>query len=245
MKGITRRFMRKMRGLTRRIKAPFRSHLFRKFMRGGQAVPSPTAPAVPSPTAPAVQSPTAQAVQSPTAPAGSYTPSPSYTGVVAPYTTGGPAMQQERNSLGRPIDPATSVMSPQGSPVPNNTYNIKVPAGKINFDFSKARANFPTSFGSLVPGGADASTFTINLSSKYTPSNLPQFLVTAYIYSSTAGYIHVQRQFGTQSGTSAAAIIIDKDVKKITFTNITKLNFPYTANDSTGIALFITLQILN
>lgn len=205
MKGITQRFMRKMRRLTRRIKAPFRSRTIRKFMRGGQPPPP-----------------------SPTAPAGSYMPPP--TGPVAPYTTGGPA---------------TSLIPPQGSPAPNTAYLIKVPAGRMNFDFSKAASNLPASFGTLAPGGADVSTFTINLSSKYTPSNLPQFLVTAYVYSSTSGYIHVQRQFGTQSGTSAAGIMIDKDVRKITFTNITKANFPYTANDSGGVALFITLQILN
>ena len=223
MKGITQRFMRKMRRLTRRIKAPFRSRTIRKFMRGGQPPPA-----------------------GPTAPAGSYTPyTTAYTTGGPAQSLGGPAIQQERNSLGRPIDPATSLMSPQGSPVPNTAYLIKVPAGRMNFDFSKARSNLPASFGTLAPGGADASTFTINLSSKYTPSNLPQFLVTAYVYSSTSGYIHVQRQFGTQSGTSAAGIMIDTPVRKITFTNITKANFPYTANDSGGVALFITLQILN
>ena len=166
MKGITQRFMRKMRRLTRRIKAPFRSRSFRKFMRGGQGAMSPT-------------------------------------------------------------------------------YLIKVPAAAANFNFSNATSNLPASFGTLAPGGADASTFTINLNSKYTPDNLPQFLVTGYVYSTTAGYIHVQRQFGTQSGTAAAGIMIDSAVKKITFTNITKVNFPYTANDSKGFALFIAFQILN
>lgn len=216
MKGITQRFMRKMRRLTRRIKGPFRSRSFRKFMRGGQP-PS--------------------GMYSTGGPAGPGSQPPS-TGM---YSTGGPPSQTPIN----PTDPAASLIPTQGQPAPSTAYLIKVPKAAMNFDFSKATSNLPTSFGTLAPGGADASTFTINLNSKYTPSNLPQFLVTAYVYSSTAGYIHVQRQFGTQSGTAAAGIMIDIPVRKITFTNITKANFPYTANDSTGVALFITLQILN
>lgn len=171
MNGVTRRFMRKMRGVTRRIKAPFRSYSFRKFMRkiaqrGGQGATSPT-------------------------------------------------------------------------------YLIKVPAAAANFNFSKATSNLPATFGTFVPGGQDDSKFTINLDPKYTPDNLPQFLATGYVYSSSAGYIQVQRQFGTQSGVAAAGIAIDTAVKKITFTNVTKVNFPSTANDSKGFALYIAFQILN
>lgn len=177
MKGVTRRFMRKMRGLTRRIKAPFRSHSFRKFMRG----------------------------------------------------------IQQRGGQGSTSSVSTT------SP----TYLIKVPAATTNFNFLTAISTLPVTFGTFVPGGADASTFTINLNSKYTPDNLPEFIVTGYVYSTTAGYIHVQRQFGTQSGVSAAGIAIDVAVKKITFTNVTKVNFPSTANDSKGFALYIAFQILN
>jgi hypothetical protein len=125
------------------------------------------------------------------------------------------------------------------------TYLIKVPAARINFDFSKAVSTLPASFGTFVLGGADASTFTINLAPKYTPDNLPQFLATGYVYSTTAGYIQVQRQFGVHAAVAAAGIAIDAAVKKITFTNLTKVNFPYTANDSKGYALYIAFQILN
>lgn len=183
MKGITRRFMRKMRGLTRRVKAPFRSYSFRKFMRG---------------------------------------------------------IGQRGGQLSVNPVSATSSVSTKSS-----MYLIKVPAATTNFNFSKAVSTLPESFGTLVPGGVDTNTFTINLNSKYTADNLPGFLVTGYVYSNTAGYIHVQRQFGTQTGVSAAGIAIDTPVKKITFTNLTKVNFPSTANDSKGFALYIAFQILN
>jgi hypothetical protein len=74
---------------------------------------------------------------------------------------------------------------------------------------------------------------------------LPQFLATGYVYSNTAGYINVQRQFGVHAAVAAAGIAIDAAVKNIRFTNITKMNFPSTANDSKGFALYIVFQILN
>jgi hypothetical protein len=229
MNGVTRRLMRKMRGATRRLKAPFRSYSSRKFIRGGQGGIGSTSPSVmPSPMGqPGPMSPTGQpGPMSPMGQPGPMNPmgqpgTMSPMGQPGPYTTGGPAA---------PIQPA---------------YIIKVPAAKTNFDFSKARSNLPTWFGGLVPGGPDDSKFTINLSQKYTADNLPQFLVTGYVYSSTAGYIQVQRQFGVHAAVAAAGIAIDPAVKKITFTNITKVNFPYTANDSRGNALFIAFQILN
>jgi len=125
---------------------------------------------------------------------------------------------------------------------------IRVPMGTINFNFSRAVSSLPASFGTLVPTtAADASTFTINLAPSYNLNNLPQFIVTGYVYSGTAGYIHVQRQFGVQTGIAAAGIEVDKDVKKITFKNITKTtgNFPATGNDSQGYALYIMIAILN
>ena len=168
--AATRRLMRKMRGLSRRIKGAFR-------LRGGQ--------------------------------------------ITSPSLGTAPALTT--------------------SPV----YLIKVPAGKMNFNFSTAVSTLPASFGTFVPGGADASTFTINLNSKYSADNLPQFLVTGYVYSSSAGYIQVQRQFGIQTGVAAAGIAINPAVNKITFVNMTKMYFPYTANDSKGFAMHIAFQILN
>jgi hypothetical protein len=124
---------------------------------------------------------------------------------------------------------------------------IKVPMATINFNFSKAFSSLPASFGTFVPGAADASTFTINLAPSYSLNNLPQFIMTGYVYSKITGYIHVQRQFGVQTGVAAAGITIDPAVKKITFTNITKAtgNFPATANDPQGYALYIMITILN
>lgn len=137
---------------------------------------------------------------------------------------------------------------------------IKVPSGTMNFNFAKAVSTLPPTFGTLVPGGADSSTFTINLAPTYSPANLPAVIVTGYVYSTTAGYINVQRQFGLQSGTAGAIMAIDPAVKRMTFSQITKPNFPYTANDAsppptasvapgtpaaTGYALYIIFKILN
>jgi hypothetical protein len=124
--------------------------------------------------------------------------------------------------------------------------HIKVPSASMNFNFAKAVSTLPPTFGTLIPGGPDASTFSIALAPTYTPANLPAIMVTGYVYSSTAGYINVQRQFGVQTGTGAAQTMIDPAVKKMTFTNITKTNFPYTANDTpAGYSLYIIFQILN
>jgi hypothetical protein len=236
MNGVTRRFMRKTRGATRRLKAPFRSYSSRKFMRGGQGGIGSTSPSVmPSPMGQPGPGPMGPVKPPPMGQPGPMNPM-GQPGPMNPMGQPGPM-----NPMGQP-----GPMSPMGQPAPiQPAYIIKVPAAKTNFDFSKARSNLPTWFGGLVPGGPDDSKFTINLSQKYTADNLPQFLVTGYVYSSTAGYIQVQRQFGVHAAVAAAGIAIDPAVKKITFTNITKVNFPYTANDSRGNALFIAFQILN
>ena len=122
---------------------------------------------------------------------------------------------------------------------------LKVPSATGNFNFSTAVSTLPSSFGTYVVGGTDASTFTINLNASYTTSNLPLFVVTGYVYSAAAGYINVQRQFGTNSGTSAAGVSLTTSVTALTFANVTKANFPYTVNDSQGYALYIIFQILN
>ena len=236
MNGVTRRFMRKMRGGTRRVKAPFRSYSFRKSTRGGQPGPPPMGPGKPPPMGPGAP---------PMGPMGSMGPGAPPMGPGAPpmgsMAPGAPPMGPGVPPMG----PAASLVPPQGQTAMSPTYLIKVPAAKTNFDFSKAKSNLPASFGGFVPGGPDDSKFTINLSPKYTPDNLPQFLVTGYVYSSTAGYIQVQRQFGVHAAVAAAGIAIDPAVKKIIFTNITKSNFPYTENDSRGVALYIAFQVLN
>jgi hypothetical protein len=122
---------------------------------------------------------------------------------------------------------------------------LKVPGATTNFNFSTAVSTLPAAFGTYVVGGADASTFSITLNATYTASNLPLYIMTGYVYSSTAGYINVQRQFGVQAGTAAATVAVNSGVTTLTFTNMTKVNFPYTTNDSEGYAMYIVFQILN
>ena len=123
---------------------------------------------------------------------------------------------------------------------------LKVPNATTNFNFATAVSTLPAGFGTYNTGGTDASTFNITLNAAYTTANLPLYSVTGYVYSTAAGYINVQRQFGVQTGTAAAAMTVNGGVTTLTFTNITKAsNFPATANDSQGYALYIVFQILN
>ena len=122
---------------------------------------------------------------------------------------------------------------------------LKVPAAATNFDFSAAVSSLPASFGTYVTGGSDASTFSITLNASYTATNLPLYIMSGYVYSATAGYINVQRQFGVQAGVAAAQMTVNSLITTLTFTNMTKTNFPYTTNDSQGYAMYIVFQILN
>lgn len=123
---------------------------------------------------------------------------------------------------------------------------ISVPSSTVNFDFTRARSTLPAEFGVYNQGSlTDGSVFTITLNGKYTPSNLPFYNLTAYVYSSTAGYINCQRQLAVQSGVAAAYITTNTAVTTITFNYMTKTNFPYTSNDSSGYALYICFSILN
>jgi hypothetical protein len=123
---------------------------------------------------------------------------------------------------------------------------IKVPSSTANFNFTLATSTLPSSFGTYNPGSAtDTNTFTITLNSSYSPSNLPFYMLTAYVYSTTAGYVNCQRQLGAQSGVAAASITLNASVTTITFNYINKTNFPYTSNDSNGYALYICFNIIN
>ena len=122
---------------------------------------------------------------------------------------------------------------------------IKVPSATANFNFNQAVSTLPSSFGTFNPGSTDGLTFTITLNGSYNISNMPFYNVTAYVYSATAGYINCQRQFGVQSGVAASYITLDSAVRTITFNYITKTNFPYTVNDSTGYALYICINVIN
>jgi collagen type VII alpha len=123
---------------------------------------------------------------------------------------------------------------------------LKVPIATTNYNFASAASTIPSSFGTYVTGSSDDSTFSITLNEKYLQSNLPFYNITGYVYSSTAGYINVQRQFGVQTGTAAAYVTINSGVTTLTFTNISRAsNFPATANDTQGYALYIVFQIMN
>jgi len=134
---------------------------------------------------------------------------------------------------------------PTGPPSPLKSGVIKIPSSGINFNFSTAVSTLPASFGTFNQGASDGITFTITLNGTYSPSNLPFYILTAYVYSASAGYINCQRQLGVQTGTAAAYITMDPAVTTITFNYITKNNFPYTINDSSGYALYIYFNIIN
>jgi hypothetical protein len=147
----------------------------------------------------------------------------------------------------------TGYKGPTGDPGPPGSGGsstrfgvIKVPSSTANFNFVTAVSTLPSSFGTYNPGSAtDALTFTITLNSSYGPTNLPFYNLTAYVYSTTAGYINCQRQLGAQSGVAAASITMNAAVTTITFNYINKTNFPYTSNDSAGYALYICFNIIN
>lgn len=130
---------------------------------------------------------------------------------------------------------------------------IKVPSGATNgFNFPNAVVsstinNFGTYNGLTNPDGI---TFQIALDPQYSILNMPSFIATAYVYApspfgNTGGYIDCQRQMGTHTGTAACQITISPGITYIIFNYLTKINFPYTTNDSAGFALYIYLHILN
>jgi hypothetical protein len=142
----------------------------------------------------------------------------------------------------------TGATGPAGSSGSSGKFGvIKVPSSTANFNFTLANSTLPVTFGTFNPGSAtDAITFTVTLnSSNYSPANLPFYTLTAYVFSTTAGYVNCQRQLGAQSGVAAASITMNASVTTITFNYINKTNFPYTSNDSNGYALYICFNILN
>jgi hypothetical protein len=130
---------------------------------------------------------------------------------------------------------------------------IKVPGGATNgFNFPSASVSSTVSDFGVYNGltNPDGTTFQIALNSKYSILNMPAFIATAYVYApsvvgSGGGYINCQRQMGVQTGTAACQITVSPGITFIIFNYLTKVNFPYTSNDSAGFALYIYLQILN
>lgn len=151
-----------------------------------------------------------------------------------------------RGAPGGPGGP-TGDKGPPGDPGSVSSYGfIKIPSSTTNFNFSAGVSTLPSSFGTYNPGIiTDGTSFTITLNGRYNTSNLPFYNLSAYIFSSTAGYVNCQRQLGVQSGLAAAYITTNASVTTITFNYMTKTNFPYTANDSNGYALYICFNIIN
>jgi hypothetical protein len=165
-----------------------------------------------------------------------------------PGTAGTPGGPTGPTGITGPPGTAGTPGGPTGPTGPASSVKsgiIKVPSATANFNFSAAVSTLPASFGTFNPGATDGLTFTITLNGSYSPTNLPFYTVTAYVYSGTAGYINCQRQFGVQTGVAAAYITMNSGVTTITFNYITKNNFPYTVNDPNGYALYIYLNIIN
>jgi hypothetical protein len=117
---------------------------------------------------------------------------------------------------------------------------LKVPSAATNFSFGTAVYSGTSDFTFTATGTPnDLTTFTLGLAN---PS-LPLIFTNAYCYSSTAGYINVQRQFGPNSGTSSATLVVNSSFTALTFTNMNKTNFPYTANDNAGNGYCLYLYI--
>jgi hypothetical protein len=160
---------------------------------------------------------------------------------------GGPAGPQGAQGLQGVMGPPGSITG--GTPL----FVIKVPGGATTgFNFPAAViSSTSTSFGTYNGlTNPDGTTFQIALDSKYSILNMPAFIATAYVYSPSpfgngGGYIDCQRQMGIHSGTAACQITISPGITFLTFNYLTKVNFPYTSNDSAGFALYIYLQILN
>jgi hypothetical protein len=124
-------------------------------------------------------------------------------------------------------------------PVNNPTSN--------NFNFAGLVSTLPTSFATSVIANPSIPTtsFIINLNSRFTTSNLPIFIVSGYAVSTTAGYIDVQRLFGSNAAPSLITINPAVTPLTLTFQLINTTNFPTDTNDSAGYGLYIQFQILN
>jgi hypothetical protein len=127
---------------------------------------------------------------------------------------------------------------------------IKIPADSsgnliLSLGAGGVVTTMPTSFGTYSSWNSASQTFTVSLNAKYTPTNLPYYLLTAYAYSSTAGYINNQRQWATQAGLGAVFVTVNSAVTSLTFNNLTRTNLGYTGNDSNGFAVYICVTLLN
>jgi hypothetical protein len=131
-----------------------------------------------------------------------------------------------------------------------NIFTIKVQPASTNYNFANATVlTNGTDFGTYNGlNNFDGSSFSIALNSRYSITNMPIFIASAYAYNPSivgGGYVNCQRQMGTHAGTAACQITVSTDIRSIYFNYLNKINFPSNGSDSAGFALYIYLQILN
>ncbi len=172
--------------------------------------------------------PTGAGVTGPTGPTSSGGTGPTGSGPTGP--TGDPGITGPTGSGGGSIG---YIYAPAGS-------------GSVAFNFQAASHSIPASFGTyVVPGSTDSSTFSITLTTTVGAGvPPPRFFLTGFIYSSTNGWVDIQRYFGNHTGTANIAANINTAGTTLTFSNLTKTNLPYTGNDASGNALYLYINIL-
>jgi hypothetical protein len=108
---------------------------------------------------------------------------------------------------------------------------------------SAAVSTLPSSFATFNGGATDANTFTLTLNSSYSPTNLPNFLLTGYMNTVSGGgtYVNMQSKFGANAAT---AVKMSLTSTTMTFTNVNVSNFT-ALNDANGYALYMIFTIYN
>ena len=124
-----------------------------------------------------------------------------------------------------------------------STGTIKFVKAAGDFNMSSAVSTLPSSFATFNPGGADSNTFTLTLNGSYSPTNLPNYFVTAYMNTASGAgtYVNMQSKFGANAATAVKMAITSSTV---TFTNVNTTNFA-SSNDANGYALYMIFTIYN
>jgi hypothetical protein len=170
------------------------------------------------------------------------------TGVGVPY--GGTSGQVLTKNSATPYDTIWATPSAGGG---SSSFiaTLKFGVGIYGFDTTERNVSISglTTLGTFSFGSSDNQTFMINLADKYNITKsggvLPIIVYTAYYYDSPNNtYINQQRQMGAPTTASNCAVISVKN-GVLTLDNMNQTTFPYTANDNSGYALYLYLQVLN
>ena len=135
---------------------------------------------------------------------------------------------------------------PKGLGALSPTTGINALAGISTLPLSFGTYNNETLETSNAPGNTPTNTsmFTITLNGQYSPSNLPYFNITAYMYSAS-GYLLVPKQLGSTGSPFFVQMTIDPNVSKITFNYCNTKVFENMINDSQGYCLYLCFNFLN